>query len=170
MLRLNIRDARDTEHEVICAVTLSAYEEYAAFMPPEVFGEYRRNMLATLDQDGPVEHIVAEQDGTMVGSVLLFPAGATVQTPTGMIRLEWPEVRLLAVVPSARGQGVGVALMQECVQRARRSGVAALTLHTNEIMQAAMRLYERMGFVRAPELDFRPAKDVLIKGFRLNLD
>jgi hypothetical protein len=33
-----------------------------------------------------------------------------------------------------------------------------------------MHLYERMGFVRAPELDFHPAKDVTIKGYRFSLD
>jgi len=36
--RLNIRDARDTEYEAIRTVTLSAYEEYAAFVPPEILG------------------------------------------------------------------------------------------------------------------------------------
>jgi hypothetical protein len=34
-------------------------------------------------------------------------------------------------------------------------------------MQAAMRLYEGMGFQRAPELDFQPAPGVTIKGYRL---
>lgn len=59
--------------------------------------------------------------------------------------------------------------MQACVQRARRSGAVVLTLHTTDIMQTAMRLYERMGFVRAPELDFSPGEDIIVKGYRLNL-
>jgi hypothetical protein len=36
-------------------------------------------------------------------------------------------------------------------------------------MQAALRLYERLGFVRAPELDFRPAPGVTVKGYRVDL-
>jgi hypothetical protein len=36
-------------------------------------------------------------------------------------------------------------------------------------MEAAMRLYARMGFVRAAELDFNPAPGLTIKGFRLAL-
>ena len=60
--------------------------------------------------------------------------------------------------------------MQECIQRARRAGAAAITLHTTDMMQVAMQMYERMGFGRAPELDFRPTEDVIIKGYRLNLD
>ena len=36
-------------------------------------------------------------------------------------------------------------------------------------MAVARRLYERMGFVRAPALDFEPAPGVLIQGFRLDV-
>jgi hypothetical protein len=60
--------------------------------------------------------------------------------------------------------------MQECVRRVHQSESAAITLHTNDMMEVAMRMYERMGFVRAPELDFHPAPDVTIKGYRFNLD
>ena len=86
------------------------------------------------------------------------------------ITLSWPEVRLLAVAPAARGQGVGAALMKECMQRARHSGTRALALHTTDIKNAATRLYERMGFQRAPELDFEPAPGVTAKGYLLTLE
>jgi hypothetical protein len=35
------------------------------------------------------------------------------------------------------------------------------------MMRVAMGLYERMGFARAPELDFTPAPGVVVKGYRL---
>jgi len=60
--------------------------------------------------------------------------------------------------------------MQECVRRVRRGGGRILSLHTTELMQTAMRMYERMGFVRAPEIDFHPAPGVTVKGYRLNLE
>ena len=34
------------------------------------------------------------------------------------------------------------------------------------MMQVAMSMYERMGFVRTPETDFEPAPGVVIKGYR----
>jgi RimJ/RimL family protein N-acetyltransferase len=37
-------------------------------------------------------------------------------------------------------------------------------------MQAAIRLYERLGFQRAVELDFELAPGVIIKGYRLSLE
>jgi ribosomal protein S18 acetylase RimI-like enzyme len=65
---------------------------------------------------------------------------------------------------------VGAALMQECVRRVRKAGGRVLSLHTTHLMQAALRMYERMGFVRAPELDFHPAPGVTVKGYRLDLE
>jgi ribosomal protein S18 acetylase RimI-like enzyme len=64
---------------------------------------------------------------------------------------------------------VGAALMQECVRRVRKTGGRVLSLHTTDMMQAALRMYERMGFVRAPELDFHPAPGVTVQGYRLDL-
>jgi hypothetical protein len=60
--------------------------------------------------------------------------------------------------------------MQECVGRVRRAGGRVLSLHTTDLMHTARRMYERMGFVRAPELDFRPTPDTTVLGFRLDLD
>jgi len=113
---------------------------------------------------------VAEKDGHIVGSVLLYPAGTVMgRAGGGSATLALPEVRLLAVAPSVRGQGIGALLMDECVRRARESGARALTLHTTDMMQAAVRLYSRMGFQRAPELDLQVAPEVVVKGYRLDL-
>lgn len=59
--------------------------------------------------------------------------------------------------------------MDECIRRARARGAAYLGLHTMDVMRSAVRMYERMGFVRAPELDFSPAEGVLARGYRRGL-
>lgn len=164
-----IRDARAGDRDVIREVTLAAYREYATQMPA-LWEDYRANILATLADIAPAEQIVAEQAGAVVGAVLLYPAGAALPgAEGGRGRRPWPEVRLLAVAPSGRGQGVGAALMQECMRRARAAGAPALTLHTTELMRAALRLYARLGFVRAPELDLRVTPTLTIHGYRLDL-
>ena len=84
-----------------------------------IWGPYRQNILATLANPRPATQLVAERDGTIVGTVLLYPPSPAGAAAPGQGR--WPEVRLLAVAPSARGQGVAHALMQECVRRARES-------------------------------------------------
>lgn len=165
---IRIRNARDGDRDAIRDVTLAAYQEYAAVVPEPFWMAYRRTMLETLDGNGPAEPIVAERQGTILGSVLLFPPNANAygRSATGG---EGPEVRLLAVPPAARGQGVGTALMAECVRRARHAGARALGLHTMDFMETAVRMYARMGFVRAPDLDFSPVQGVVVKGYRLNL-
>ncbi len=168
-ISLHILDARDDERETIRDVTLAAYEQYAAVMPRPFWEEYRRQLLTTLDEEGSVERIIAEHEGTVIGSVLLYPPLANAYTRV-QVSVCWPEVRLLAVAPGARGRGVGTALMDECERRARRAGATMLGLHTMDMMQEARRLYERRGFIRAPELDFHPAKGVLVKGYRRSLD
>ena len=165
---LVVRTMRAGESDAVRDVTLAAYEEYAAITPGQFWTGYRRHLLATLDTEGAVDRIVAERQGVIVGSVLLFPPAANAYAGASG-GSKWPEVRLLAVLPSARGQGVGTALMAECVQRARHAGAAALGLHTTDVMRAAVRMYERMGFARMPNLDFSPAQGVLVKGYRLDL-
>jgi predicted N-acetyltransferase YhbS len=167
---LVIRTAHDDDRAAIQDVTLAAYQEYASVMSAH-WEDYRQGILATLAEVKPAEQIVAEQDGAVVGTVLLYPAGTVFTTPGGAsVTLASPEVRLLAVAPAARGQGIGAALIRECMQRARQSGAAALTLHTTDIMQVAMSMYERMGFVRAPELDFHPGPGITVKGYRFDLN
>ena len=137
MSGLQLRDARASDRGAIEAVTLSAFQEYAASMPNR-WEDYRQNMLATLGAVQPAAQIVAEQESEIIGSVLLYPQGTVIAIPgSAPITLIWPEVRLLAVAPAARGQGVGAALMQECMHRARHSGARALALHTSDIKNAA---------------------------------
>jgi len=170
MRGLDIRNAREGDREEIRDVTLAAFQEYATVMHAHWEG-YRKGILNTLDDVKPAEPIVAEQDGAVAGAVLLYPPGTVFTRPDGSrTTLQNPEARLLAVAPSARGRGIGEALLRECIRRARRSGAAALTLHTSDFMRAGKRMYERMGFVRAPELDFHPSKDLTVMGYRLMFD
>lgn len=166
---MQIRDARADERNAIRELTLASYAEFATVMTPSAWGELERALHTALDSNGDAERIVAEQDGQLVGSVMLYPPAAA--TYSGLSeRVVWPELRLLAVLPSARGQGVGRALVNECVERARRTGATALGLHTSESMRVALHIYEQMGFVRAPEFDFQPSGAELVRGYRLSLD
>jgi len=164
---LRIRDAVEQDRGTVREVTLLAFQEYAPLIPSHWEG-YCQAILSTLADVKPAEQIVADWSGAVVGTALLYPAGAVLDRFSSP--LEFPEIRLLAVSPTARGRGVGAALLRECVRRARGSGAPAVTLHTSDFMRVGKGMYERMGFVRAPELDFHPAADLTIMGYRLALD
>ena len=165
---LTVRDARPDEHGAVAELTLRAYAEYARVMAPAAWAGLDGAVRAALAADAPAERIVAELEGNLVGSVALYPPAADAYNGLAG-RASWPELRLLAVAPEARGHGVGRALVDECVRRARHMGAAELGLHTSESMRVAMEMYERMGFVRAPEHDFQPEGAELVRGYRLPL-
>lgn len=164
---LVIRDARPDEAEPIRALTLRAYEQYAAIMAPAAWAGLSGAIRTGLQAEAG-ERIVAERGGRLLGSVMLFPPAAHAY-PGERGPASWPELRLLAVAPEARGQGIGEALVEECIRRARRMGAAELGLHTSVSMAAAMRMYRRIGFVRAPDHDFQPEGAERVEGYRLPL-
>ena len=170
MSGISIRDARPDERDAIRALTLAAYSEFATAMEPAAAAGLAGAVRAALEVEGEgVERMVAEHGGEIVGSVMLF-SPATDAYGGAARRVSWPELRLLAVAPMARGRGVGEALVEECVRRARASGASELGLHTSESLRAAVRMYERMGFVRAPDFDFRPEGAEQVMAYRLPLE
>ncbi|MBY0488592.1 MAG: helix-turn-helix domain-containing GNAT family N-acetyltransferase [Gemmatimonadaceae bacterium] len=80
---------------------------------------------------------IAERHGDRVGSVML------VQHPDrpGVCKL-----RLLIVLPEARGLGIGKRLVQECAAFAKAAGYHTVTLWTNSVLHAARALYVADGY------------------------
>ncbi|MDQ1436551.1 MAG: hypothetical protein QOK43_180 [Acidimicrobiaceae bacterium] len=78
-------------------------------------------------------------------------------------------MRMLAVAPAAQGRGVGRALVDACVDRARGAGKERLVLHSGAWMHDAHRLYAAAGFRRVPERDWVPEPDIPLLAFALDL-
>lgn len=77
-------------------------------------------------------------------------------------------IRMLAVDPAAQGRGVGTALVEACLARARADGRRAVFLHSLPVMVGAQRIYDRLGFRRVLERDW-VFPDFLLMGFVLDL-
>jgi ribosomal protein S18 acetylase RimI-like enzyme len=167
MSALSIRDARPQEREKVDTLTRAAYAEFADVMEPGAWSALEAAVARVLKDPGPAQCIVAEDEGRLVGSVFLYPAGESAYA-RGDVQ-QYPEIRLLAIAPNARRRGVGRALVAECIRRAIASGATELGLHTSKSFGAAIAMYEAMGFTRVAARDFRPDGAELVQGYHLVL-
>lgn len=159
---LVIRPARDDELDIVASLTVDAYAEYAASMSPDAWSMYAHDIANVRGRVGEGELIVAERDGQLVGAVTLFRNWQGAQADAA-------GVRMLAVPPGARGEGIGTALMAHCVEQARRDGKRRVVITVTQEMETARDLTERMGFTRAPQLDHEPAPGVRLHGYALSV-
>ena len=166
---LIIRDAKVDEQTYIRELRLNAYNEHVKKIPGDHWNVLRESILSNADTGEGVVRLVAELDGKIVGSVALFPA--KIDAYGGLVgELDYPEIRMLAVSPEARGKGVATALINECVQIVKEQGLGYIGLHTADFMESAIKLYGRLGFDRLTQFDFVPADDgVIVKAFRLSV-
>ena len=160
MADLGIRRARESELAAVGALTVDGYdsegyllrddgtrdEGYAAWLADAA----RRSREAVL--------LVAVERDVLLGTVTWCPPGSANREVATLPHQG--ELRTLAVAPAARGRGVGGALVDRCLAEARSSDLTEVVLSSLPQMLPAHRLYATRGFVRRPELDWRPHPDV----------
>ena len=162
-----LRDAFPSELDTISALITASYLEYEPFYAPEVWQRYIANVGRVDDLPSEAQLIVAERDGAIAGSVLFYADGSA--SGQGEWPAGWAGILRLAVPPAHRGRGIGRALVEECLRRAREAGVATIALHSTEWMSTAREMYARMGFVRVEAFDFMPRPGVIGMGYKLDL-
>jgi len=79
---------------------------------------------------------IAEMGGAPVGSIMLC---RTETEGTG-------QLRVLLVDKAARELGIGSALLDTAIERAKKTGYKKLVIYTSTSMTDAIRKYERLGF------------------------
>jgi ribosomal protein S18 acetylase RimI-like enzyme len=156
-----VREAHAAEHDAVGRLTAEVYvtggwasDDYV----PALRAAASRAETATV--------LVAVDGDDVLGAVTVVTRGGPW---TNMAVAGEAEIRMLAVDPAGRGQGVGEALTRACVDRARADGCALVRLSSEPDMHAAHRLYGRLGFVRTPSLDWSPVPGVDLLAFGLPL-
>ena len=158
---MEIRSALPHEHAALGELCVRAYrhlgsvsESYAAKLRDVADRAQSAHVLAALDHHG------------LLGCVTVILDESPWREISGPGEGEF---RMLAVDPSAQGRGVGRALVQASVDVICAAGRERVVISSAADMTAAHRLYERLGFTRAPERDWRPAPEVQLRVYELAL-
>lgn len=148
--RLTIRRAVASDDAALLALDLSAWTAESGF--PSMTAGDREGFFS--ERSRPDAHLIAEYDGELVGYIRLedkypFVEGAGVLAVNG-----------LAISPSARRRGFGSALLDAVAAEGKRRGARKITLRVFATNTAALRLYERHGYI----VESRHTAEFLIDG------
>ncbi|MET8118708.1 GNAT family N-acetyltransferase [Micromonospora sp. NPDC005189] len=166
MSALLVRRAESVDFPAVARLTVAAYEADGQLKGEHGYGAVLAD-VSTRAASGEVLVAVDEETEAVLGSVTFVLPGTPFAELSGPGEAEF---RMLAVDPGAQGRGVGAALAEACVGRAAGLGCAAVVICVRAGMaDSAHRLYQRLGFVRAPEKDWSPLAGVDLLGLRLDL-
>jgi len=168
-MSFKIRVARSEDFAAIGELTVAAYRGDGQTRDGH---PYEPVLLDAAGRSGAGTLLLCEEagasdaGGAILGAVLFVQAGSEYAE---LSREGEAEFRMLAVAPWAQRRGVGEALVNACLQRARELGCASVVICVRDFAADAGRLYKRMGFVREPSLDWSPYEGVLLLGLRYEL-
>lgn len=164
-----VRPAREDEYAAVGALTVAGYDADDYLVHPD--GSYDHDYAGWLADAAArgrdADLLVAADDEQLLGCVTWCPYGS----PFAQLATQphQGEFRTLSVAPEARGRGVGRALVLECLARGRAADLTEVLLASVDVMLPAHRLYTSLGFLRRPELDWRPKPGVTLWAFSLTL-
>lgn len=149
-------EARDVE-EVVALVAATLAEFGLTFGQGSPTDDQVRALPSSYASSGGCFWIARDDDaGALLGCCGVFP----VESKTF-------ELRKMYLSPSARGKGVGKALLDVAVRWTKQQGADRMVLDTTEQMTRAIAFYEAHGFVR-DDAQIRGAR--CSRGYTLRLD
>lgn len=153
---MNICAAVTPEH---VALTRALFEEYAAWLGVDLcFQGFAAELAGLPGSYAPPRGrlLLALAGGEAAGCVALRPREEGVC-----------EMKRLFVRPGFRGQGLGKRLVERILEEARAIGYEKIRLDTLRSMQAAIQLYEALGFGRAAPYYETPLHDTVFMELQL---
>jgi GNAT superfamily N-acetyltransferase len=159
---MEVRPAREDEYDRVADILISAYAP-SGMGPGDDYYEELRDVAGRTDG---AEVWVAVQGPTVLGTVTWPLPGSAHREVAGADEAEF---RMLAVDPALQGRGVGRALIDWVVARARSEGFRRVVLSTAPWSTTAHRLYEQRGFVHVPDRDWLVFPGLVLRVYALEL-
>lgn len=128
---MDIRQAKLSDENGVRSCAQAAYQKYVAAIgtkPAPMTANYRAQI-----NSGNV-YILSNRNEEVLGFIVFYVSDDAMSLEN------------VAVLPSAKGQGIGRKLIEFCESEARRLGATKVKLYTNEKMRDNLSLFSYLGY------------------------
>lgn len=137
-MNLTIREITKSDNQVISTIIKSTLVEFNANKPGTVYFDQTTDDLFSLFSTKDSCYYIAELNSKIVGGCGIYP---TQNLPEGC-----SELVKFYLTTSARGKGIGKALMLKCFEKATVLGYTQLYLESMPELAVAVGMYQKLGF------------------------
>ena len=138
MNNIIIREIQKKDNPEIAAIVRNVLMEMGAPKVGTAYADPQLNTMFETYNNAKSVYFVIENEGKIIGGA-------------GISQLENSdsnvcELQKMYFLPEARGMGLGTQLMGKCLQSAKDYGFSKCYLETMPYMEAAQKLYKKVGF------------------------
>ena len=137
-MNLEIRQARKDDVQSILNCLAAAFAPYSALYTRDALADTVLDVCRLQERMQKMHILVAVFDGEIIGTV----SGAVSESGEG-------HLRGMAVFPQYTGTGVAAQLLNVIESWLRQRGCTRVTLDTTLPLRAAMRFYQKHGYLRS---------------------
>ncbi|WP_299248117.1 GNAT family N-acetyltransferase [uncultured Aquimarina sp.] len=167
-----IRDANPNEFIKIGELMVKVYSQLDGFPSQKEQPNYYKTLanIGSFTEKPNTRLLIAVSENDEIGGGVVYFSDMKYYGSGGTAPQEKNAsgFRLLAVAPTARGKGIGKLLTEACIELAKDEKQRQVIIHSTKAMQIAWKMYEKLGFKRSKDLDFKQ-EELSVYGFRLSL-
>ncbi len=142
-MKYNIEILKEDQKHSLYELALRAHDEHKCFFNDwKKVSEFIKDVCFN-SKDSDI--IVATNNNRLLGAII-YTAPKTPKLE--MFPESWSTLTLLVVEKKYRGLGIGKKLSKECIRRAKNDNASHIGLITSKIMDIALPMYIKMGFVK----------------------
>ena len=135
---IQIRTVQPSDNPILAEIIRSTLAEFGANHPGTVYFDQSTDSLYELFRKDHSAYFVAEVDRHIVGGGGIFPTEGLPSDTCEMVKMY--------LRPEARGQGLGRAIIEQCMDKASYFGYRNIYLETMPELKLALKVYEKFGF------------------------
>lgn len=135
-----MRPISASDNDAVSRLIKSVLEEFNANKPGTAYFDDSTNHLSSTFEIPRSAYWVIEMQGEVIGAGGIYPTDGLADDTCELVKLY--------IYEEHRGSGLGRLLMEKCFEQAKLFGYQNIYLESMPELDNAVRLYEKMGFVK----------------------